>query len=132
MALLLLLPSERRLSSNINCPLRYLSRSVSNFLDANNDPVDDDDCVLHLSQRSQMPIILSLEMHCTTSQKVRITEIVNEILGESVYRCREKYIHLSSSSSSSSSNNNSSNSCCYCCCCRNPSQHPPQFTAFRV
>ncbi|CDJ41344.1 phospholipase C delta 1, putative [Eimeria tenella] len=38
-------------------------------------------------QRSKLPIILSLEMHCTTSQKAKITEIINEILGDSVYRC---------------------------------------------
>ncbi|XP_026193320.1 1-phosphatidylinositol 4,5-bisphosphate phosphodiesterase gamma-2 [Cyclospora cayetanensis] len=38
-------------------------------------------------QRSRLPIILSLEMHCTTNQKARITEIISEILGDSVYRC---------------------------------------------
>ncbi|OEH77675.1 phosphoinositide phospholipase piplc [Cyclospora cayetanensis] len=45
------------------------------------------DVLLLVLQRSRLPIILSLEMHCTTNQKARITEIISEILGDSVYRC---------------------------------------------
>nr|AAQ75083.1 phosphatidylinositol phospholipase C [Toxoplasma gondii] len=38
-------------------------------------------------QRSKFPIILSLEMHCSTKQRIRIAEILEEILQDQIYRC---------------------------------------------
>ncbi|KYK68134.1 phosphoinositide phospholipase PIPLC, partial [Toxoplasma gondii TgCatPRC2] len=37
--------------------------------------------------RSKFPIILSLEMHCSTKQRIRIAEILEEILQDQIYRC---------------------------------------------
>nr|CEL70819.1 TPA: Phospholipid phospholipase C beta isoform,related [Neospora caninum Liverpool] len=38
-------------------------------------------------QRSKFPIILSLEMHCSAKQRIRIAEILDEILQDQIYRC---------------------------------------------
>ncbi|KFG31282.1 phosphoinositide phospholipase PIPLC protein [Toxoplasma gondii ARI] len=44
-------------------------------------------CVGLCFQRSKFPIILSLEMHCSTKQRIRIAEILEEILQDQIYRC---------------------------------------------
>lgn len=43
-------------------------------------------CRDYAFQKSPYPVILSLEMHCSTKQKKRVGEILREYLGESIYR----------------------------------------------